>query len=43
MIVRGGDDELVEDWVSQDVDQQHLALGDREAEEMNGDFVGGGV
>ena len=43
VIARGGDDELVEDWVSQDVDQQHLVLGNREAEEMDGDFVGRGV
>ena len=40
---RGGDNEFIEDWIGQDVDQQHLALGDREAEEMDGDFVGGGV
>ena len=43
VIVRGGDDELVEDWVSQDVDQQYLALGNREAKEVDGDFVGRGV
>ena len=34
---------VVEDWVSQDVDQQYLTLGDREAEEVDGDFVGRGV
>ena len=43
VVVRGGDDEFIEDWVSQDVDQQHFTLGDRETEEMDGDFVGGGV
>ena len=42
-IVGGGDDELVEDQVGQDVDQQYLSLGNREAEEVDGDFVGGGV
>ena len=42
-IAGGGDDKLVEDWVGQDVDQQYLTLGDREVEEVDGDFVGGGV
>ena len=42
-IAGGGDDRLVEDRVSQDVDQQDFLLGDREAEEVNGDFVGRGV
>ena len=42
-IVGGGDDELIEDQVSQDIDQQYLSLDDREAEEVDGDFVGGGV
>ena len=42
-IAGGGDDELVEDRVSQDIDQQYLSLGDREAEEVDGDFIGGGV
>ena len=32
---------LIEDGVSQDVDQENLLLGDREVEEMDGDFVGG--
>ena len=43
VIAGGGNDELVEDWVGQDVDQQYLVLDDREAEEVDGDFVGGGV
>ena len=34
---------VVEDQVGQDVDQQYLMLGDREAEEVDGDFVGGSV
>ena len=38
-----GNDELVEDRVGQDIDQQYLSLGDREAEEVDGDFIGGGV
>ena len=42
-IAGGGDDEFIEDQVGQDVDQQYLSLGDREAEEVNGDFVGRGV
>ena len=42
-VAGGGDDKLVEDQVSQDVDQQYLTLGDREAEEMDGDLVGRGV
>ena len=42
-IVGGGDDELIEDQVSQDVDQQYLSLDNREAEEVDGDFVGRGV
>ena len=42
-IAGGGDDEFVEDWVSQDVDQEYFSLGDGEAEEVDGDFVGRGV
>ena len=42
-IVGGGDDELIEDQVSQDVDQEYFSLGDREAEEVDGDLVGRGV
>ena len=37
------DDGLVEDGVSQDVDQQYFSLGDGKAEEMDGDLVGRGV
>ena len=43
VIAGGGDDELIEDWVSEDVDQQYLSLGNREAEEVDGDFVGRSV
>ena len=42
-IAGGGNDKLVEDRVGQDVDQQYLSLGNREAEEVDGDFIGGGV
>ena len=42
-VAGGGDDELVEDWVSQDVDQQYLSLDNREVEEVDGDFIGRGV
>ena len=42
-IAGGSGDELVEDRVGQDIDQQYLSLGDRETEEVDGDFVGGGV
>ena len=43
VIAGGGDDEFIEDWVGQNVDQQYFSLGDREAEEVDGDFIGGGV
>ena len=39
----GGDDELVEDGIGQDVDQEYFSLGDWKTEEVDGDFVGGGV
>ena len=42
-IMEGGDDEFVEDWIGQDVDQEYFLLGDGEAEEVDGDLVGGGV
>ena len=42
-IAGGGDDEFVEDGVSQDVDQQYLSFGNQEVEEVDGDFVGRGV
>ena len=42
-IAGGGDDELVEDRIGQDVDQEYLSLGDRETEEVDGDFIGEGV
>ena len=34
---------LLEDGVSQDVDQEDLSLGDREAEEVDGDLECGSV
>ena len=43
VVVGRGNNELVEDQIGQDVDQEYLSLGDREMEEMDGDFVGGGV
>ena len=39
----GGDDLFIEDGISQDVNQVYLSLGSREAETVDGDFVGGGV
>ena len=42
-IAGGGDYEFIEDRVGQDVDQEYLLLGNREAEEVDGDLVGGGV
>ena len=42
-IAGGGDYELVEDQVGQDIDQEYLSLGNGEAEEVDGDLVGGGV
>ena len=43
MVEGGGNDPLIEDGVSQDVDQEDFSLGDREAKEVDGDFVGGGA
>ena len=43
MIAGGSDDEFIEDWVGQDINQQYLSLGNREAEEVDGDFVGRGI
>ena len=43
MIEGGGNDPLVEDMVGQDIDQEDLSLGNREAEEVDGDFIGRGV
>ena len=42
-VAGGGDYELIEDRVGQDVDQEYFSLGDREAEEVDGDLIGGGV
>ena len=36
-------DSLIEDGVSQDIDQEDFSLGDGEVEEVDGDFVGRGV
>ena len=38
-----GDDPGIEDRVSQDIDEEDLLLGNREAEEVDRDLVGGGV
>ena len=43
MVEGRGDDPLVEDGVSQDVDQENFSLSDGETEEMDGNFIGGGV
>ena len=44
VVVQGrGEDSFIEDGVSQDVDQQNFSLGDREAEEVDGDFDCRGV
>ena len=44
VVVEGkGEDPLVEDGVGQDVDQEDFSLGDGEAEEVDGDFIGGGA
>ena len=42
-IAGGGNYELVEDRVGQDVDQEYFSLSNGEAKEVDGDFVGGGV
>ena len=42
-IAGGSNDNLVEDRVGQDIDQQDFPLGNRKAEEVDGDFVGRGV
>ena len=38
MVQGRGEDPFIEDGVSQDVDQQNFSLGDRETEEVDGDF-----
>ena len=43
VIEGGGNDPVVEDRVSQDVDKEDLSLGNGEVEEVDGDLVGGGV
>ena len=43
MIEGGGDDPFIEDRISEDVYQEDLPLGNGEAEEVDGDFVGWGV
>ena len=43
MVQGRGNDSFVEDGVSQNIDQEDLSLGGREAEEVDEDFVGGGV
>ena len=41
MVQGRSNNSFVEDGISQDIDQENLLLGDREVEEMDGDFVGG--
>ena len=44
VVIEGrGNDPLVEDRVSQDIDQEDLFLGNGEAKEVERDLVGGGV
>ena len=43
MVQGRGNDSFVEDGVSQNIDQEDLSLGSREVEEVDEDFVGGGV
>ena len=43
MVDGGGGDPVIEDRVSQDIDEEDLLLGNGEAEEVNGDFIGGGA
>ena len=43
MVESGGDDDLIEDRVSEDVDQEDLSLGNRKAKEVDGDFTGRSV
>ena len=40
---RNSNDDFIEDGVGQDVDQEDFLLGNGEAEEVDGDFVGRGV
>ena len=42
MVESRGDDPVIEDGVGEDVDED-FPLGDRKAEEVDGDFVGRGV
>ena len=42
-VAGGGDDDFVEDRVSQDVYQEYFSLSNGEVKEVDGDFVGGGV
>ena len=44
VVVEGrGDDSFVENGVGQDIDKEDLPLGNRESEEVDGNFVGRGV
>ena len=43
MVESRGDDPFVEDGVGEDIDQNDLSLDDREAEEVEWDFVGRSV
>ena len=43
MVEGGGDNPVVEDRVSQDIDEKDFLLSDGEVEEVDGDLVGEGV
>ena len=44
IMVQGGvDDPFIENGISEDVDQEDFSLGNREAEKVEGNFVGRGV
>ena len=43
MVQGRGDDPVIEDRVSQDIDEEDFSLGDGKVEEMGGDLVGRGV
>ena len=43
VIEGGGNDPLIEDEVSQDIDQEDFSLGNGEAKEVDGDFISRGA
>ena len=42
MVEGGGDNPVIEDRVSQDIDKKDFLLGDGEVEEVDGDLIGRG-